>query len=107
MKKSIYSLKKDELANTQDSEALDDAANSNSPRNKLSKDLQAIIKKISSLDEFTFEEFEKICKEHKIMANGAIDTINSWAYEEFDAPLIEIDTPMFFDKELLQDLVIK
>ncbi|MDD6177127.1 MAG: tellurite resistance TerB C-terminal domain-containing protein, partial [Ruminobacter sp.] len=77
------------------------------PLNKLSKDLQAIIKKISSLDEFTFEEFEKICKEHKIMANGAIDTINSWAYEEFDAPLLEIDTPMFFDKELLENLEIK
>ena len=41
------------------------------------------------------------------MANGAIDTINSWAYEEFDAPLLEIDTPMFFDKELLENLEIK
>ena len=106
-KAKTKTTKKDELANTQDSEALEDAANSNSPLNKLSKDLQAIIKKISSLDEFTFEEFEKICKEHKIMANGAIDTINSWAYEEFDAPLLEIDTPMFFDKELLENLEIK
>ena len=107
-KAKTKTTKKDELASTQDNEALealeDSSNSSNSPLNKLSKDLQAIIKKISSLDEFTFEEFEKICKEHKIMANGAIDTINSWAYEEFDAPLIEIDTPMFFDKELLEEI---
>ena len=72
---------------------------------KLPENIQAIIKELLNLKEFTFEEFEVIAKKHNTLPNGAIDLINTWSYEEFDAPLLEIDTPMFFDKELLLDFV--
>jgi hypothetical protein len=37
------------------------------------------------------------------MHNAALEIINTWSLDNFDCTLIEEDTPMFFDKELLSE----
>ena len=39
------------------------------------------------------------------MASGAMEVINSWALEQFGCTIIEEDEPMFFDRELLTELL--
>lgn len=73
--------------------------------NTLNEKCQAIIKQLLQLPSFTENDLNRICKQNDMMGDAAVDIINNWSYSAFDAPLIEYDEPMFFDKDLLADII--
>ncbi|MBL4836251.1 MAG: TerB family tellurite resistance protein, partial [Kordiimonadaceae bacterium] len=48
------------------------------------------------------EDYERLCKEFGLMAEGALETINDWAFDTHDDALIEDGDTLVINKELLQ-----
>jgi hypothetical protein len=71
----------------------------------LPQNCRELILRLCQLGEFSEDDFVKICREFGLMSDGAMEIINSWALEHLDCTLIETDDPMFFDRDLLNDLL--
>lgn len=71
----------------------------------LPKNCRDLILRLCQLGDFSEEDFRKICRDFGLMSEGAMEIINSWALEHLDCTLIEADDPMFFDRDLLNDLL--
>ncbi len=50
------------------------------------------------------DAIEGLCKPLGLMVDGAIETINDWAFELVDAPLIDEDGDFFVDLEVAEEL---
>lgn len=46
------------------------------------------------------DEVYDICKKLNLMLDGAIETINNWAYEKVDAPVLDDDGDIYIDLEI-------
>lgn len=60
--------------------------------------------KLISKAEWTREELEGLCKSLLLMTDGAVETINDWAFEIVDAPLIEDGSTVYVDTELAEEI---
>ena len=49
-------------------------------------------------------EIEALCESLNLMINGAIETINDWAYDNVDAPVFEDDDEVVIDFEIVEEL---
>jgi hypothetical protein len=45
-----------------------------------------------------------MCKDLGLMLEGAVETINDWAFDQADAPLIEDDGDIIMDREIVEEL---
>lgn len=45
-----------------------------------------------------------VCDSLKLMVDGALETINDWAYEQVDSPLIDDDEAIYIDLEIANEL---
>jgi uncharacterized protein YdhG (YjbR/CyaY superfamily) len=77
--------------------------NTNETFAQLPQSCQKLLIRLLQLPNFTLSDFKKICSEVGLMHNAALEIINTWSLDNFDCTLIEEDTPMFFDKELLSE----
>ncbi|WP_201534240.1 TerB N-terminal domain-containing protein [Psychrobacter immobilis] len=50
------------------------------------------------------EAVNVLCESLNLMINGAIETINDWAYENVDAPVLEDDDEVIVDFEIVEEL---
>lgn len=50
------------------------------------------------------EEAEVLCESLNLMINGAIETINDWAYDNVDAPVLEDENEVVIDFEIVEEL---
>ena len=55
-------------------------------------------------EEWAFDEVRAICGKLTLMADGAIEEINDWAYDNVDAPVIEDGTTVFIDLEVVEEI---
>ena len=53
---------------------------------------------------WTFEEVEALCAPLNLMIHGAIETINDWAFDRVDAPVIDEDDEILIDFEIVEEL---
>ena len=74
------------------------------PEASLENKALAIYKIISDKERIERPEFEKICSEHGFFVDAAIDSINEWALDKVDAPVIEDDTDIIIDREIADEL---
>jgi uncharacterized tellurite resistance protein B-like protein len=49
-------------------------------------------------------EVYELCQKSKLMVDGAIETINDWAYEQVDAPVLDDDDDIYVDLEIVEEL---
>ena len=71
----------------------------------LAPEYRSLLKRLLQVGEFSMSDFKSFCSEKKLMASGAMEVINSWALEQFGCTILEEDEPMFFDRELLTELL--
>ena len=50
------------------------------------------------------EAVNALCESLNLMTNGAIETINDWAYDKVDAPVLEDDDELVVDFEIVEEL---
>ncbi len=88
---------------------------SNAPVNSNSSDSEAIIdgldnnhsqlyQKLISAEVWQREAVNALCESLNLMINGAIETINDWAYDKVDAPVLEDDDEVIVDFEIVEEL---
>lgn len=49
-------------------------------------------------------DVHELCSNLKLMIDGAIETINDWAYEKVDAPVLDDDGDIYIDLEIVEEL---
>ena len=64
----------------------------------------SLLNKILSLGEMDRPAFEAASKKNGLLPDGAIETINDWAFEHFDEPLIEEYDPVVLAEHLISEL---
>ncbi len=70
--------------------------------NGLDADHRLLLDKLLGREDWPREDYDLLCKELDLMAEGALETINNWAFDTYDDALIEDGDPMVIHKELLQ-----
>ncbi|MGN1393340.1 MAG: tellurite resistance TerB C-terminal domain-containing protein [Succinivibrionaceae bacterium] len=86
----------------------DDNKKSNDEKfQQLPENCRKLLIRLLQIGEFSSKDFKLYCNDVGLMPEGALEIINTWAYEQFDCSLIEEDEPMFFDKELLLEFLQK
>ena len=65
---------------------------------------QQLYDKLISKAEWACEEMEELCNGLQLMPDGAVETINDWAFENVDAPLIEDGSTVYIDIELAEEI---
>ena len=60
--------------------------------------------KLICREQWSWEEVKAICKELNLMADGAIEVVNDWAFENVDAPLIDDGDAVFIDLEVANEI---
>jgi tellurite resistance protein len=55
-------------------------------------------------DQWATEEVKSLCEELNLMMSGAIETLNDWAFDNVDAPLIDDGSTVFVDLELAEEI---
>ena len=63
-----------------------------------------LYKQLISAEVWQREAVDDLCKSLNLMINGAIETINDWAYENVDAPVLEDDDEVIVDFEIVEEL---
>lgn len=71
----------------------------------LDADHSTLIDALIASKEMTYGEFSAMCRDAKLFADGAIETINDWAFEKFDDAIIEEGDPIVIDPDLYGPLV--
>lgn len=61
-----------------------------------------LLDELLAREEWAREEYERLCTEFGLMAEGAMETINDWAFDVHDDAMIEDGDPIVINKELLQ-----
>ena len=60
----------------------------------------ALLKK----DKWLRDEVYELCNKLNLMVDGAVETINDWAYEKVDAPVLDDDGDIHVDLEIVEEL---
>ncbi|MXZ20153.1 MAG: hypothetical protein F4Y84_06030 [Caldilineaceae bacterium SB0665_bin_25] len=60
--------------------------------------------KLIAKEEWTHEEMERFCDGLQLMTNGAVETINDWAFAHVGAPLIEEGSAVHIDIEVAEEI---
>lgn len=50
------------------------------------------------------KEVHELCSKLNIMVDGALETINDWAYDKVDAPVLDDDGDIYVDLEIIEEL---
>lgn len=53
---------------------------------------------------WTRKEVHELCSKLNLMVEGAIETINDWAYEKVEAPVLDDDGDIYVDLDIVEEL---
>ena len=62
---------------------------------------QSLVEELISRPSWTPQDFEKLARQFGLMPSGALETINEWAFERYEAGLIEEDETFEVNPEIL------
>ncbi len=65
---------------------------------------QALFEQLITKATWTRHEVHELCSKLKLMIDGAIETINEWAYEKVEAPVLDDDGDIYVDLEIVEEL---
>ncbi|MGL4431698.1 MAG: TerB N-terminal domain-containing protein [Plesiomonas shigelloides] len=64
----------------------------------------ALFKQLITQERWERKDVLAACESLKLMLDGAVETINDWAYEQVDAPVIDDDEDIYIDLEIANEL---
>jgi uncharacterized tellurite resistance protein B-like protein len=79
-------------------------ANMDFDNNGLDNKHQELYNILITKEKWSQAEIQLLCSQYELMVNGAIETINEWAYELVDAPVLEEDEDIFIDSEIVEEI---
>jgi len=66
---------------------------------------QKLFNKLITQEAWDKASLHEICKELGLMADGAMEVLNEWAFDNVNAPLIEDGEPVYVDVDLAKELI--
>ena len=72
--------------------------------NGLDSSHSQLYQELISAEVWQREAVNELCESLNLMINGAIETINDWAYDKVDAPVLEDDDEVVVDFEIVDEL---
>ncbi|MBU0878296.1 MAG: TerB N-terminal domain-containing protein [Candidatus Omnitrophica bacterium] len=66
---------------------------------------RALLRELSTREQWKLDEFKKLAESFDLLPGGAIEVINSWAFDNFDEPLIEEDKDLIINVNLYSEVV--
>lgn len=79
-------------------------AESSNDINGLDQAHSQLYEKLCTQAQWSRNEVAKICGDLNLMIDGAIETINDWAFDLVDAPVIEDDGEIYIDEEIVEEI---
>jgi tellurite resistance protein len=64
----------------------------------------SLFKQLITKERWERKDVLAVCESLKLMLDGAVETINDWAYEQVDAPVIDDDEDIYIDLEIANEL---
>ncbi|WP_201558618.1 TerB N-terminal domain-containing protein [Psychrobacter sp. 72-O-c] len=108
---SIFAADNDDLGTDSEllpNEQVDNHTDINAANESVTKGLDSIhsrlYQQLISKEVWQRAEIEALCESLNLMINGAIETINDWAYDNVDAPVFEDDDEVVIDFEIVEEL---
>ena len=86
-----------------ESESLELAESSNDI-NGLDQAHSQLYEKLCTQAQWSRNEVAKLCGDLNLMIDGAIETINDWAFDLVDAPVVEDDGEIYIDEEIVEEI---
>lgn len=72
----------------------------------LDKSHQSLYERLIEKEKWDRKEVMSLCQDYSLMLDGAIETINDWSYEKVDAPVLDDDSDIYVDLEIVQELEV-
>ncbi len=66
---------------------------------------QKLFNKLITQEIWDRTALHEICKEFGLMADGAMEVLNEWAFDNVNAPLIEDGEPVYVDVDLAKEII--
>ena len=66
---------------------------------------RALLRELTTREQWKLDEFKKLAESFDLLPGGAIEVINSWAFDNFDEPLIEEDKDLIINVNLYDEVV--
>ena len=63
-----------------------------------------LYRQLITQEAWSFDEVEALCIPLNLMIHGAIETINDWAFDKVNAPVIDEDDEILIDFEIVEEL---
>lgn len=63
----------------------------------------AFVDELLRLESWSRTDFEALCRSLQLLPDGAIETVNEWSFERFDAALIDDGDPLVIQYDVLSD----
>ena len=63
----------------------------------------AFVDELLRLESWPRTDFEALCRSLQLLPDGAIETVNEWSFERFDAALIDDGDPLVIQYDILPD----
>lgn len=70
----------------------------------LDADHAAIVQQLVAEGSLTRPVFDELARQHRLLPDGAIETINQWAFDQFDEPILEDDDTVIIVEHLRNTL---
>lgn len=85
-------------------EIIEPIALDSSPMVDLDQQHKELFNTLINQEKWLRREVETICLKLNLMIDGALETINDWAYEIVDAPVLEDNGDIYVDQEIVAEL---
>jgi len=78
---------------------------SNTPLNALDEAHKSFFHRLIMQETWKRDTLHEICKELGLMTDGAMETLNEWAFDNANAPLIDNGEPVYVDINLAKEII--
>ena len=102
MLSEVFADPEAELKEASEAEALIEPDDESGAFIGLDADHSLLLDELLARESWPREDYERLCKEFGLMAEGALETINDWAFDTHDDAVIEDGETLVINKELLQ-----
>lgn len=86
------------------SDAMTPVDNDVSPIEGLDAAHARLLSRLRQRDSWSAVEFNEFCQAEGLLPGGAVETLNEFAFDRFDAPLVEGEDPVWIDIETAREI---
>lgn len=101
---SIFAENVDDSEDEDDDEQVQTETSSVDEDDGLDAPHRKLMETLMTQEKWSREEYEGLCDKLGLMADGALETINDWSFEQVDAPLLEDEDDIYVMLDIAEEI---